>query len=173
MKRSDINPMPEYFGHYINLVADVELSEAFDKSLREIESFDLNLLARIGDQIYAPEKWTVKTIIQHLTDWERILAYRALFFARQAGITTESLDEQTIAENSNANERSFTEIIEELKLVRLSTKAMFGSFNEETLKLNGTIWKYEMSFLAMGFNIIGHQIHHFKMIEDKYFPLTD
>lgn len=164
--------MPEYFERYINLVADIELSEAFDESLRQIENLDAEKINRIGGKTYAPEKWTINSIIQHLTDWERILAYRALIFARRAGITPQGIEEKTLAENSKADARNFAEIVEELRIIRLSTKAMFDSFDNETLKIHGTIWKYEMPVLAMGFNIVGHQIHHFKVIEEKYFPLA-
>jgi hypothetical protein len=173
MKKSDINPMPEYFERYINLVGDIELSEAFDESLKQIEGLDLDKLKKINGKIYAPDKWTVNTIIQHIIDFERILSYRALVFARRAGITPQSIDEQLLADNSNADRRNVTEVVEDLRIARLATAAMFESFDEEMLKTNGIIWKYEMPVLAMGFNIIGHQLHHFKVIEDKYFPLAD
>ena len=173
MKKSDIKQMPEYFERYINLVADTELSDAFDASLAQIESLDLGLLKRIGGKTYEREKWTVNSIIQHLTDWERILSYRALIFARRAGIVPQGIEEKTLGENSNADNRSIAEIVDELKIVRRSTKTLFDSFDERILMTDGIVYKYEMSVLAMGFNIIGHQIHHFKIIEDKYFPLAN
>ncbi len=173
MKKSDINPMPEYFDYYINLIDDIELSQAFDNSIQQIESFDIEKLKRIGSKIYAPDKWTVNSIIQHITDFERIFCYRALVYARRLGITPQGIDEQILAENSNADSRNITEVVEELHLARIATKSMFENFDEEILQTNGIIWKYEMSVLAIGFNLIGHQIHHFKVIEDKYFPLAD
>jgi hypothetical protein len=60
-----------------------------------------------------------------------------------------------------------------LRITRLSTKALFESFDAETLQNTGVNWKYEISVLAMGFTIIGHQIHHLKIIEEKYYPLLD
>lgn len=101
------------------------------------------------------------------------MGYRAIVFARRAGITLEGIDEKLIAENSNADNRDVSEALEELRLARRSTKAMFAGFDEEILLTKGTIWKYEMSVLAMGFNIIGHQIHHFRVIEDRYFLLVE
>lgn len=171
MKRSDINPMPEYFGRYINQVEDIELIEAFENSLKQIDDLDIEKLKRIGNKVYAADKWTINSIIQHITDWERILSYRALVFARKAGITPQGMDEQILANNSNADSRNIAEVVEELRLVRLSTKSMFESFDEEILLNKGIVWKDEMSVLAMGFNIIGHQVHHFKIIEERYFPL--
>jgi hypothetical protein len=171
MKRSDINPMPEYFGRYITQVEDVELLQAFENSLRKIDDLDIEKLGRIGKQVYADGKWTVNYILQHLIDWERILGYRTLVFARQAGVTPEGIDEQILADNFDADRRELADIIAELRLVRLSTKSMFESFNDEILLTKGRVWKDEMSVLAMGFNIIGHQVHHFKIIEERYFPL--
>jgi hypothetical protein len=171
MKKSDIDPLPQYFDYYINLVADVELSQAFADSIEQLNELNRNLLARLDGRSYAPNKWTVKGIVQHVIDFERILSYRALLFARNEGSVPKSVDEKLLGANMNAEERSIDELIEELKIVRASTKSMFGSFNDEMLQNKGTNWKYEISVLAMGFSIIGHQIHHLKTIEEKYFPL--
>ena len=73
MKKSDINPVPQYYDRYINLVPDVELSQAFDDSIRQIEDLDRSMLARVADKTYSPGKWTVKDIFQHHSDGERIM----------------------------------------------------------------------------------------------------
>lgn len=171
MKKSDINPMPEYFDRYINLVADVELSEAFDQSLEQLNSFNKDLLTTLDGKRYAPDKWTVNEVIQHVTDFERILTYRTLLFARKEGSIPQGIDEKPLAANTNANRRPIADVIEELQLVRFATKAMFQGFDDEILQNRGTNWKYEISVLGMGFTIIGHQLHHFKVIEDKYYPM--
>ncbi|MEP6923035.1 MAG: DinB family protein [Pyrinomonadaceae bacterium] len=171
MKKSDINPMPEYFDRYINLLADIELSQAFENSIEQLEALDKDFLKRLDGNVYAAEKWTVKGIFQHLIDFERILSYRALLFARKEGSTPQGIDENLLAVNMSADRRSVDELIEELKIVRLGTKTLFESFDDKDLLNVGVSWKYEISVLAMGFNIIGHQIHHFNVIENKYFPL--
>ena len=173
MKESDINPMPEYFDRYINPVADVELSQAFDDSIRQLNELDRNLLAKLDGKKYAPDKWTVKEIFQHVIDFERILAYRTLLFARCEGSIPQSVDEKLLGANMCADKRAIDNLIDELKIVRASTKAMFESFDDEMRQAVGTNWKYEISVLAMGFNIIGHQIHHLKIIEERYFPLLE
>lgn len=172
MKKSDINPMPEYFDRYINLVADVELSQAFDRSFEQLNSPDINLLNDLNGKSYAADKWTVNEIIQHITDFERILTYRALLFARREGSVPQGIDENTLAANTNADKRPIASVVEELRAVRVATKALFDSFDDETLLNRGINWKYEISVLAMGFTIVGHQLHHFKIIEDRYFPLN-
>lgn len=173
MKRSDIKEYPEYFEYYINLVDDIELTDAFNKSLKQFDDIDIAQLNRIGLKVYEDGKWSVNKIIQHLTDWERIWCYRTILFARREGTVPEGLEEKTLAENSNADELTIEQIIAELRAVRLATKAMFDTFNRQILETNCKFYKYEMSVLAMGFNIIGHQLHHFNVIKERYFPLDN
>jgi hypothetical protein len=171
MKRSDIKEMPEYFEKYINLVDDLELSQAFDESIKQLGRLDKNLLAKLDGKRYAPDKWTTKETFQHVIDWERILGFRALLFARKEGSIPQGVDGDLLAANMNADRRAIGDLIDELKITRLSTKALFESFDDKTLQNIGTNWKYEISVLAMGFTIIGHQIHHLNIIEEKYYPL--
>jgi hypothetical protein len=167
MKKSDISPMPDYFDRYINLVVDVELSHAFDDSIKQLNELDKNLLAKISSK-KAPDKWTTKEILQHVIDFERILSYRALLFARNEGSIPQSIDQNRLAANMNAEKRSIDSLIAELKDVRASTKALFDSFDDTAMLSKGTNWKYEISVLALGFAVIGHQIHHLKIIEENY-----
>ncbi len=173
LKRSQIDPMPEYFGRYINLVRDTTLDEALSESLRQIDDLDMSRLERIGLEVYQPGKWTINSVIQHITDFERIFAYRALVYARAAGITPQGIDEQVLAVNSNADSRNISEVIRELRSSRVSTIDMFAGFDDRILAIEGKIWKEEMSVLAMGFNMIGHQIHHFNVLAERYFPLAE
>lgn len=168
MKKSDISPMPEYFDRYINLAADVELAQAFADSINRLDELDANLLEKISCERSAPDKWTAKEILQHVIDFERILAYRAMLFARSEGSIPQGIDQDRLAANMNADKRTIDSLIAELKAVRISTKAMFDGFDEEMLLRTGTNWKYEISVLGMGFAIIGHQIHHLKIIENSF-----
>lgn len=172
MKRSDINPMPEYFDRYINLVADSELAQAFDDSIGQLNELDANFLEKIGGSGYAPGKWTAKEVLQHVIDFERILTYRALLFARREGSIPQSIDQDRLTANMNAGKRTIAGLIAELKAVRASSKALFDGFDDEAMLARGTNWKYEISVLAMGFALLGHQIHHLKIIEEKYFSLS-
>jgi hypothetical protein len=173
MKRTELFPMPEYFDRYINLVEDVELNEAFQISLQQIKGLDLDLLNRIGTKTYAEGKWTIREILQHIADFERILSYRVLLFARQEKTVQPGFDENLLAKNSKANHKSIAGIIRELIAVRQSTIALYDSFDEETLLLTGINWEYEISVAGMGFNIIGHQVHHFNIIKTHYEQLAD
>lgn len=170
MKRSDIDPMPEYFDRYINLIEDIELSEAFDKSIARIDALDVERLTRLQDYRYAADKWTVREVIQHAIDWERIFTYRALLLARNEGNPLPGIEEETLAKGMNANSLTVPELIADLRAVRLATKSLFGTFSDEMLRTVGTIWKYQMPVLAIGFLSLGHEAHHMKIVEERYAP---
>ena len=172
MKRSDILEMPEYFEKYIHQVDDLELSQAFNESIKQLDELDQNFLARLDGKRYAPGKWTTKETIQHIIDWERILTFRTILFARKEGSVPQGVDGDLLAAHMKAERRELDDLIAELRITRLSTKAMFDGFDDETLQNAGINWKYETSVLAMGFTIIGHQIHHLKIIKEKYYPLA-
>jgi|SRR5690606_26131052 len=171
MRRSEINPLPEYYDRYINLVEDLSITVAFDKHFAEIQNLNLEVLNELGDQVYAPGKWTVKEILQHLIDWERIFSYRSIIYARQEGTATPGHDENILAQNSKANHKKLEDIIEDFLFARSSTRSLFSTFDKEDLRTIGKSWNMEISVAAMGFTIIGHQIHHFNIIKERYLPL--
>jgi hypothetical protein len=171
MKKSDVSPLPQYYDRYINLVPDRELAEVFDDSLRQLSSLDRDVLERVGDKTYAPGKWTVKDIIQHLIDGERIMCYRALLFARRDGTIPPGFDQELLATNANAERRTTNALIDELLNVRRSTIDLFDSFDDQMLQAKGTSWEHQISVLHLGFTIVGHQIHHLNVIAERYSTL--
>jgi len=171
MKRSDINPMPQYWDRYINLVPDVELSQAFDDSIRQLDQLDRSALARIGDQTYSPGKWSVKDIIQHLADGERVISYRALMFARRDATPPPSFDQEEFVVAAAANRRTVDDLLDELLNVRRATRSLYDSFDDDTLKARGISYEYEVGVLDLGFAIVGHQIHHLNVIAERYSAL--
>lgn len=173
MNKNDIQPMPEFFDRYINLVEEDNLLDALYKSQYVIEHLDLDILHKIDRQIYAPNKWTIHDIFQHIIDNERIQSYRALWFAR--GATTDELpgyDEDFFASHANTTNRSLNEIIDELSVLRTSTIQLFQSFEPSVLKNIGICFNKKVPVLALGFMMVGHQIHHLNVINEKYIPLV-
>lgn len=165
--------MPVYFDRYINLVADMELNAALQQSLDVAENFPMDKWKALGDKVYAPAKWTLKDIIQHVTDCERIFAYRALRFARKDSTKLPSFEENDFAAAANANARTLEDLVAELKLVRQSTILLFASFDEEMLQSAGSTFSNSATPLAIGFTIIGHQQHHLNVLEERYYPLLE
>jgi len=171
MKISAIPYAPTYFDTYIKQVENLDLSEAFQKSIAAIDALDREKLNTIGDRVYAPGKWTLRDLFQHITDTERVFAYRALRFARNDKTTLPGFDENLFADNSGATRRSLEEILNEMRTVRESTKLLFDSFDEAALRRTGIMYNAELPVLAIGFTAIGHQNHHFRILEERYFPL--
>jgi hypothetical protein len=171
MKKSDIPRNPSYFDTYINKVEDIELDLALQQSLAELDALDMDALYRLGDQVYAPGKWTVRDIIQHITDCERVFCYRALSVGRGDTPTLPGFDENIYALNAGANSRSLEEVIAELRLVRQCSIALFSTFDEAALRRTGIMFKFELPALAVGYILVGHQRHHFGVIMERYLPL--
>ncbi len=171
MMKSAINPMPEYYKQYIQLVTEDYLGVALKNSLGAIETIDINLFHNIGDTVYAPGKWTVKDILQHLIDSERVFSYRAMRFAREDSTELPGYDENLYAKTALASSRSLESILSEFESVRTSTIYLFESFSTQALLRIGACNEKQISVLGLVFTIIGHQIHHFNVINDKYADL--
>jgi hypothetical protein len=117
---------------------------------------------------YAPDKWTIKQMLQHVIDTERIFAYRALTIARRDPASLLGFDENEYAKNATASHRNWKEMIAEWKIVRQSTNILFGSFTEEDLKQKGTASNLPISVNALGFIIFGHALHHLHVLKERY-----
>jgi hypothetical protein len=173
MRRSDINPMPQFFDRYINLVDDIDIFEAFEKYAPAKVYDDISKLAAINDKIYAPGKWTVKDILQHVIDNERIMAYRALRFSRNDDTVLAGYEEELFAANTVASQRTVADLMEEFELVRKSTILLFKNMDDAMILRSGVAYKSQISALALGYVVIGHAVHHMNVIRDRYYSLLD
>ena len=171
MKMTDVTYEPTYFDLYIKQVDDLDLSAAFQQSIDAIDALELDKLHAIGDRVYAPGKWTLREVFQHISDCERVFAYRALRFARNDKTALPGFDENLFAEYSGATRHSLEDVLAELRSVRDSSMRLFRSFDEAALRRTGIMYKAELPVLAVGFTLIGHQNHHFRIMEERYYPL--
>ncbi len=171
MKKSEIQ-ISEFFERYINLVPQDDLIQAFEASLTQIQSLNISDLEKLKNKPYAEGKWTVNTVLQHIADFERVFTYRALIFARDIK-TSEGMDENYFADHSHADEKDVKDIVNDLLMARNASISLFKNFSVEELNKVGKNWKYNISVAALGFNIIGHQIHHFNVLEECYFSLIN
>ncbi len=171
MKPSQLQPS-EYASYYGNYIAQVSeeytLIEELEISLHRFIKFVQDIPMDKFDYQYAEGKWTIKDIIQHLIDAERIFAYRALCFARKDATELSGFEENDYVDEANANNRSIMELLTELSAVRHATLLLFKSFNETQLLRSGIASNNPMSVRAIGFVIIGHQNHHQKVFEERY-----
>src|SRR6185369_8134008 len=117
---------------------------------------------------YADGKWTIKEILGHLIDDERIYAYRALRFARNDQTELAGLEQDAYVIESGANERSLDDLLEEFAVVRRATIALFTSFDDEMLKRCGVASGNVMSVRAIAYHIAGHELRHLNVIRERY-----
>ncbi|MEO5571542.1 MAG: DinB family protein [Bacteroidia bacterium] len=159
---------PEYYDRYIKKVKGNDLL----KSLEEIHQLTKELLLNLPEEKlnyrYAPGKWTIKEIIGHLMDAERVFAYRALRFARNDKTQLPSFEENDWADASNAQHRNFAELMNEFDAVRESTLQLFNSFDAEIILRKGIASNVEISVKAIGYSIAGHELHHSEVIKERY-----
>lgn len=168
MDKSLLKHPPKYYAPYIALVDNIPLNKAFGRRLKRLSQINVQALATKGKTTYAPGKWTIHDIIQHLIDSERIFCYRALMFARKDPNPLAGFDQEEFALSANAGSRAVPDLFDEYKEVHQSSARLFATFDDEMLLQTGKCSGVPMSVLAIGYTIIGHQIHHFNIIKEKY-----
>ena len=171
MKPSQLQPTEyaPHYGNYINQVSDeYTLVEELEISLHRFIKFVQDIPMDKFDYRYADDKWSIKDIIQHIIDVERIFSYRALTFARNDKTNLPSFEENDYVDEANGNTRSIMELLTELSAVRHATLLLFKSLHEKQLLKRGTANNNSISVRALGFVIIGHQNHHQKVFEERY-----
>ena len=169
MKKTDIGVLPFFFDRYINLSEDLELMAAFEKYNPDTLIDNPRALVALGDYSYAPGKWSVKDILQHIIDNERIMCYRALRFSRADHTPLQGYQEELLAGNTVASSRHVADLIDEWKMVRQGTILLFKYMSDEMLLRKGSASDVEISVLALAYVILGHPIHHMNVIKERYF----
>lgn len=167
MKESDLVIAPFYW-RYVEPIHSVPLFEALELAENRLLAILEGISEEKGKHRYQPEKWTVKEVLGHMLDTERIMAYRALRFARNDKTPLHGFEENDYAPEANANERSLEDFTREFKNLRRSTVDLFRSFTEEMMKRTGTSNSAELSVKALGYIIAGHTLHHCNILVERY-----
>jgi uncharacterized damage-inducible protein DinB len=156
------------FPYYIELLGDKDHNQLFASKA------NLDLLKSVTEENaayrYAPGKWSIKQIIGHITDHERIMTYRALRFSRKDKTALPGYDQDTFVDNSRFDEQPVSQLITELENVRSATNSFIRSLSKEQLALTGQAWKYELTVEEFLKATIGHELHHIEVIKQKYLP---
>ena len=162
------NEYAPFYKNYVKGLGEVDLIKTLTTSLIETLSLLKDLPEDKLTHKYAEGKWTIKELIQHIIDAERVLSYRALRFSRNDSTDLHGFDEDWYVEYSNGNERNFKDILQEFTHLRNATISLFNSFNDEMLSMTGSSNGSDMTVRALGFIISGHHLHHIKIIKEKY-----
>lgn len=161
----EFNP---YYSAYIDKIASNTILEVLKIGLDKSLALYLSIPEDKWNFSYAEGKWSIKEIVQHLLDSERVFAYRALCIARREGNELPGYDHDDYVSNSNANSRTKESLIEEYKTVRKSTILLFETFGDDTLLQIGIANGNPMSVRALGYVIAGHEQHHNSVIKERY-----
>ncbi len=166
-------PEPEehnpYFTRYISLVPDGDYMQLLKTNSADIVNFFSKIPEGKHNYRYAEGKWSIKEILMHITDTERVMMYRALVAAR--GDNTSilcNMEEDIYAANVNVNNRTLESILSEFSSLRTSTEVFFENLSDEASKFRAKTETHPITARTVGYLLIGHPIHHIKTIKDRY-----
>ena len=160
-----------FFSRYTHLVQNSNIVQAFEQQAAALLKFYSAISEQKALHAYATSKWTLKEILQHLIDTERIFTYRALCIARKETTTLPSYDENTYAHNSSANTRTWASLVAEMDAVRSSTLHLYKAFTVDMLNQTGHFSNATDTVKNLGFIMVGHVYHHLKVVNEKYLQL--
>jgi uncharacterized damage-inducible protein DinB len=168
----DVRPAPsEYapsYAGYIDRVPDGDIVTQLQQGGEELTSALASIPDDKGDHRYAEGKWSVRTLIGHMIDAERIFAYRALRIARGDSTPLPGFEENDYARTAGSASRSIAGLASEMRVVREGTVRLFESFPNEAWSRSGTVNSAEVSTRALAWITAGHALHHLNVLEDRY-----
>lgn len=165
-------PLPEeypaYYEKYISLVPDGLLQDNLNIQIEDLLAMLSDLDEAKANFQYAENKWTVKEVIGHITDTERVMGYRLLRIARGDRTPLANYDDELYVREASFHSRSLQDLLEELKAVRYATIHLIKSLNEDAFLRKGIASNHEISARALAYIIAGHELHHVKILKEKY-----
>ena len=166
-------PQPDeyapYYDRYISLVQGEDILTALDQQRRDTMTLLCGRDEEDGDFRYAPEKWSAKEVLGHVCDTERIFAYRALRISRSDATPMEGFEQDDYVRNGPFAHRALSDLVEDLIAVRRATLSLLRNLDEAAWTRRGTANKNEVSVRGLAYIIAGHELHHRRILEEKYF----
>jgi hypothetical protein len=158
-----------YYERYISLIEDNDILATLDRQRREMVLLLSGLSEEQGDFRYAPEKWSAKQVLGHVCDTERVFAYRALRISRGDATPMEGFEQDDYVKNGPFARHVISEVIEDYIAVRRATISLLRSLEEAAWSRRGVANKNEVTVRALAYTIAGHEAHHRRILEEKYF----
>ena len=168
MKNLHANEYVPYQMNYIKLVSEQNIVKGLKDKKAEMLHFFGSIPVFKQEFRYEEGKWTIKDLLLHLIDAERIFAYRALRISRNDATALPGFDENDFVLAANANERTYESLLEEYAIVRDATISLFSSFSESDVLKLGTASNASVSVRGIGYCILGHELHHKQIIIERY-----
>lgn len=164
----NLDTVPPFYKNYVKLIEETDPIQAIRISGHRAQELVHSIPTEKQDFKYGENKWTIRELLCHMIDAERIFVYRALRFARNDKTELSGFDENTYTPESNASNRELKSILNEMAHLRTSTIDLFSSFSTEMLSRKGTANKNEFSVASQAFIIAGHETHHLKILKERY-----
>ena len=168
MQKPDATEFDAYYNKYVSLVTEPDLIRVLEEQPDELNNLLGGLDEEKGKFAYAEGQWTIKEVISHLIDGERIFAYRVLRISRGDETPIEGFEQDGYIENSYANERSFDDLLSEFKLQREANLRLLNNLRDDSWKRMGTASGKPISARALGFIMAGHIRHHIGILKARY-----
>jgi uncharacterized damage-inducible protein DinB len=169
MKTSpDYTTLPDFYKKYVTLVQDLDVVEALQSSGSQTTNLISTIDDEMGEHRYAPGKWSIKELICHMMDAERIFSYRALRFSRNDATPLAGFEENDYAPQANAHSRSLAQLNKEIKNLRTATVDLFTSMTPDMLQRKGEASNKVVSVVNLGYIISGHETHHRNILIEHY-----
>lgn len=168
INRPDETEYLSYFGRYISLVPEENILAILGRQSDETQALLRGIPESQAGFRYAPDKWSIKELVGHVIDTERVFGYRALCFARNDRTPLPGFEQDDYIRNSSFNEQPLAELAAELESVRRSTLFLFKHLDRESWKRKGIANEHEMSVRAAAYIIAGHELHHIGILRDRY-----
>ncbi len=168
MKRPEGGEHAAYYSTYIDEVPDRSVIEVLREAPDALEALLSRLPADREAHAYEPGKWTIREVLGHVIDTERVFSYRALHMARSDPADLPSMDQDEWAAASNANQRSVADLLAEFRGLRAGNTVLFASFDDETLSRRGTASDLSFSVRALIYIVAGHELHHRGVLSERY-----
>ena len=172
MTRPDKNEHHQYYSTYIDKVPDGDILAILRAGIDETAALFRNRPASIADHRYAPGKWTVREVINHLVDSERTFGFRAFWFARKGAGELPSFDQEPFVAEARTGARSLESLLAEWRTVRASNLSLFETIDDAASTETGIASGYRFTVRAFPWIIAGHEIHHRKQLVERYLART-
>jgi hypothetical protein len=157
-----------YYEPYVSRVTETDLLEAMAKQSETTAALLASISERDAARAYAPGKWTIKQVVGHMGDAERVFSYRALRFARTDTTPLPGFEEKLYADAAASDARTLADLAAELLAIRRSTLALFRGFEAAAWTRRGTANDKPVSVRALAYIILGHERHHLGVLRDRY-----
>lgn len=168
LSRPDKGEYAEYYHRYVSQVPEGNILEVIEGQIAETVGF----LSRIGEETsrhrYAGDKWSIKEVVGHVTDVERLFQYRSWVFSRKDVTPQPGMEQDDYVANGNDHKRPFAELIDDYRATRVAGLALFRGFDNDMASRSGVANDVKFSVRAIPYILAGHNIHHMNVIKERY-----